>query len=65
MNMDRVKLSIKNQIANVVLNRPDKHNALDMDMFYRIVQVIKQIKNNRKVRVVIVSGEGTDRKSDG
>jgi len=58
MKTDRVKLNINNQIASVVLSRPDKHNALDMDMFYRIVEVIKQIKNNPKIRVVIVSGEG-------
>jgi len=59
MKTDRVKLTVNDQVANAVLNRPDKHNALDMDMFYRIAQVVKQIKSDPNVRVVIVSGEGT------
>lgn len=58
MEANRVKVTVENQIASVVLNRPEKHNALDMPMFYAIVDAIKQVKNDKTVRVVIVSGEG-------
>jgi len=54
----RVTINIEYQIAKVTLNRPDKHNALDMPMFVAIVDAIKQIKKNKNIRVVIVSGEG-------
>lgn len=54
----RVTVKIDNQIAKVILSRPDKHNALDLPMFNAIANTIKLIKNNKNVRVVIVSGEG-------
>jgi len=55
---NRVNLKIENQIALVSLNRPEKHNALDMPMFYAIRKCIKQLKKDKTVRVVIVQGEG-------
>ncbi|MCP4414498.1 MAG: crotonase/enoyl-CoA hydratase family protein [Gammaproteobacteria bacterium] len=58
MKHERVKISINAQIARVVLSRPDKHNALDINMFQAIDAAIKKIKKNNTIRVVIVSGEG-------
>jgi enoyl-CoA hydratase/carnithine racemase len=58
METQRVKINLKKPIARVILNRPDKHNALDMPMFIAIADAIKQIKKNNNTRVVIVSGEG-------
>ncbi|MBV1908970.1 MAG: crotonase/enoyl-CoA hydratase family protein [Kangiellaceae bacterium] len=54
----RVNLNIQNQIAHVSLSRPEKYNALDMKMFYAIKQVISELKKNKQVRVIIVSGDG-------
>jgi len=56
----RISLTINNQIAHVVLSRPEKHNALDMTMFHEIDKVIKNLRKNRDLRAVIVSGEGED-----
>lgn len=56
--LDCVLTEIKNGIAFVRLNRAKKHNALDMPMFYAIDKSIKQLKKNKSIRVVIVSGEG-------
>jgi enoyl-CoA hydratase/carnithine racemase len=58
MSTPRISYQVENGIAQVKLSRAEKHNALDMPMFYAIENTIKQIKKNRKVRVVIVSGEG-------
>jgi len=60
MTENSVLLTIENQIAYVTLNRAEKHNALNMSMFYQIDNVIKQLKNNRNIRVVIVRGKGCD-----
>jgi len=59
LNIDnRINYQVKAGIAFVKLNRSEKHNAIDMPMFIAIDKVIRQIKKDHKVRVVIVSGEG-------
>ncbi|MGX5200982.1 crotonase/enoyl-CoA hydratase family protein [Aliikangiella sp. IMCC44632] len=58
MKNNRVELSVDNGIALVKLNRPEKHNALDFQMFCAIDQCIKTIRRNRAVRAVVVSGNG-------
>jgi len=57
-NTPRIALEIKDQIAFVTLNRADKLNALDMPMFEAIVKAIKQLKKNKDIRAVILSGDG-------
>ncbi|WP_438864820.1 crotonase/enoyl-CoA hydratase family protein [Neptunicella sp.] len=59
MSENRVTLTIEQGIARVILNRPEKHNALDLAMFTAIDNTINQIKANRTVRVVIVAGAGS------
>jgi enoyl-CoA hydratase/carnithine racemase len=55
---DRVRLSIEDGIAEVRLTRPDKMNALDPAMFEAIVSAGEQLRNDRGVRAVVLSGEG-------
>jgi enoyl-CoA hydratase/carnithine racemase len=56
----RVTIRIDQQVAHVSLNRPDKHNALDLDMFEAIAGAQREVAGNRDVRAVILSGEGVD-----
>ncbi|MFT5758336.1 MAG: enoyl-CoA hydratase/carnithine racemase [Alteromonadaceae bacterium] len=56
----RVSLNIIDQIAHVTLSRAEKHNALDMKMFYEIDNTIKILRKNTQIRAVIVSGDGDD-----
>jgi len=58
MSNERVVYTIEEGIAWVKLNRPEKHNAIDMAMFIGIDKTIRELAKNRSVRVVIVSGEG-------
>lgn len=60
MSSKRVRLNFDNGIAHVILSRPDKRNALDMAMFKAIDNISKQLRKNRDVRAVIVSGAGED-----
>ena len=55
---DRVIVSISDGIADVRFNRPDKRNALDGEQFAAIVEAGESLKTNRKVRAVVLSGEG-------
>lgn len=55
----RVSCSITSDgIAEVALNRPEKLNALDMDMFRSLKRTILEIQDNKKVRVVLLRGHG-------
>ncbi len=55
---DRVSISIENHIADVRLIRADKMNALDPAMFQGIIEAGKQLKEEKGVRAVVLSGEG-------
>lgn len=56
--LDRVNITIQDGIAYICLNRADKLNALDMDMFKAIKKSAKIVKKNREIRGVILHGEG-------
>ncbi|HVI01281.1 MAG TPA: enoyl-CoA hydratase-related protein, partial [Enhygromyxa sp.] len=58
MSTDRVTCTIDGGIADVRLNRADKHNGLDPAMFDAIVEVGRRLLDDRSLRVVILSGEG-------
>lgn len=51
-----VQLKINQQVAHVVLNRPDKFNALNFEMFREIDAVISELKKDRTLKAVILSG---------
>jgi len=55
---DRVRLVITDGIADVRLNRADKMNALDPEMFRAIAETGARLKEDTAVRVVVISGEG-------
>ena len=55
---NRVLLEVKNQIAYVALNRPEKHNGLDRAMFIALVNTAKKIRSDRTIRCVILKGVG-------
>jgi enoyl-CoA hydratase/carnithine racemase len=55
---DRVLCSIKEGVADVRLNRPDKLNALDLAMFDALVATGRSLLRERGLRSVVLSGEG-------
>jgi enoyl-CoA hydratase/carnithine racemase len=55
-----VSLTIENQVARVVLDREEKHNALDFDMFRAIVGAQRSLARERGLRAVVLSGAGID-----
>ncbi len=55
---DRVKITVTDHVADVRLNRADKMNALDRDMFEGIVEAQRTLAADKSVRVVVLSGEG-------
>ena len=56
---DRVRVSVDAGIAQVMLARPDKRNALDGAMFAAIAEAGERLKHEPGVRAVVLSGEGS------
>lgn len=55
---DRVLLSVEDGVAHVRLNRAEKRNGLDRAMFEALVAAGETIAADRRVRAVVLSGEG-------
>jgi len=54
----RVTVSIVDHVARVTLNRPDKHNAVDLQMFLELADVGQQLAKDKSVRAVVLHGAG-------
>lgn len=55
---DLVTIDINDHVAQVRLNRPEKMNALSLDMFDAIIAAGKEVAANKDIRAVVLSGEG-------
>lgn len=53
-----VKTDDTTGIYHVQLNRPDKLNAFDMAMFEAVAETAQDLKKDRSIRAIILSGEG-------
>jgi len=53
-----VTITIKDHVADVRLNRPDKYNALNPEMFQAVIAAGKAVAADRSIRAVVLSGEG-------
>lgn len=56
---DRISIDLGDDgVAQVRLTRPDKMNALDPEMFERIIEAGSVLQRMKGLRVVVLSGEG-------
>ena len=44
--------------AEIVLNRPDKGNALNMPMLHRLSEMLDEIEKDRSIRAAVIRGRG-------
>jgi len=58
MPLENVKLEKKNAIAYVTIDRPKVLNALNMATMRELWQVFSELKDDKQVRVVILTGSG-------
>lgn len=58
MSGDRVTMTVRDGIADVRLNRPDKLNAVDEAQFLAMAEAIDHLAARSDVRCVVLSGEG-------
>ena len=51
--------SLENGIFTITINRPDKLNALNKEVFTDLSKVLDEIESNTEIRSVIITGAGT------
>ncbi|MBM9458570.1 crotonase/enoyl-CoA hydratase family protein [Nocardioides sp. zg-536] len=56
--MSNVTRTVSDGIAHVRLDRPDKLNALTLDILEDLVAVAHELRRDKDLRAVVVSGEG-------
>ena len=54
----RLQISIENHVAEVLLNRPEKHNALDLPMFDELGAAGARLAAEPSLRAVVLAGAG-------
>jgi enoyl-CoA hydratase/3-hydroxyacyl-CoA dehydrogenase len=51
-------LRIEEPIAWIILNRPDRLNAINMEMREELINILNNLADDNRVRVVIITGNG-------
>jgi len=59
MDFERIILEKKENIATITLNRPEARNALDQKLISEFKQAIEDIRKDKEIRVVVITGAGT------
>jgi len=58
MTFKAIRFSIEDEIARLVLNRPEQRNALDLDMRQEIEHVVRDLRANGCAKALVIAGEG-------
>ena len=53
-----VDLSIADGVATIALNRPDKRNAINMQLHLDLAAALKAVQRDRSVRALLITGRG-------
>ncbi|NPA15277.1 MAG: enoyl-CoA hydratase/isomerase family protein [Deferribacteres bacterium] len=56
--MKTIKLEKEGRIAWLTLNRPDKLNAMNVELAVDLYNAVYEVENDRDVRVLVIRGEG-------
>lgn len=58
MNYSTLLTALENNILTITINRPDKLNALNKDVFTDLNKIVTEIEENPEIRSVIITGSG-------
>jgi len=58
MTYETFKVTIKNNVAHVAINRPDKANSMDQQAWADMKAIFEAADRNPDIRCIILSGEG-------
>ena len=57
-SFETIIITIKNSVAELILDRADKHNALNALMIKEIRQAVSEITSDESIKVVVLSAKG-------
>ena len=60
-----IKVEIENKVCTVIINRPDRKNAMDVDTFMELSDLVDQIEHNDEILALIFTGNGDESFSSG
>jgi enoyl-CoA hydratase/carnithine racemase len=55
---ETISLEIVEHIADIRLNRPEKRNAINLELMLSLISAAKQLKANKELRAIVLSGNG-------
>ncbi|MBO3276090.1 enoyl-CoA hydratase/isomerase family protein [Pseudomonas sp. Milli4] len=58
--MTTIELSIDNGLARLVMARPERKNALNLQMFAELLDTLNGLRRNPEVKAVLLTGSGSD-----
>jgi len=58
MAYEKLILTKENGIATATFNRPEVLNALDQELHIELHEAIREIRDEREVRVMVITGAG-------
>jgi methylglutaconyl-CoA hydratase len=58
MTYETITVETHDRVARITLNRPDVHNAFNMQMLLDLIDAFGKLGNDGSVRVVVLTGEG-------
>lgn len=60
MESKNVIFAVKDGIARIVVNRPEKRNALNIAVRRRLIEILETVKEDEAIRVLIITGAGEE-----
>ena len=58
MTTNKMILNIKSNVAYITFNNPEKHNAVSLDMWDSLEEMLNKCEKDHNVRVVVLNGAG-------
>ena len=58
MNYDTIDFKIKENIAHITLNRPERMNSFDIKLGEELLDALNEIKKQNQIRAVVIKGTG-------
>ncbi len=58
MKYQDIRFQVEEGIGFIILNRPEKRNALSMNLMAEMIDLLQSVKKNPEVRVLIIRSEG-------
>ncbi len=55
---ETVRVDVVDDVGTILLNRPDKRNALNYQMCLDLLAAVREVETDESIRIVLVRGAG-------